>query len=379
MKQVMKIGFDAKRAFLNSSGLGNYSRNTLNALLQYFPDNTYRLFTPEITDKLFKNHKAFQVFTPQSTMFKKTNPLWRSALLLSQLKRNGVELFHGLSNELPKGIEKSKIRTVVTIHDLIFMRYPEFYNIIDRKIYFKKVRYACHAATKIIAISRQTKDDIETFLQIPSEKIELIYQPVSPVFFEKQNADDILKKYNISSDFILAVGTLEPRKNQLALLQAIHKQGIKMKIIFVGKQNASFFKEITQFIAEHEMSGQVMFLSGLPEEELAALYQAAFFSVYISVFEGFGLPVIESMASGCPVLTSNVSVLPETAGNAAILCNPALVSDIGEKLKMLTESEDLRNTLIQRGEERAKAFYPEIYARKLMALYTQILNPEHAK
>ena len=99
--------------------------------------------------------------------------------------------------ELPKGIDKSKIPAVVTIHDLIFMRYPEFYNIIDRKIYFKKVRNACHAATKIIAISRQTKQDIVTFLQIPPEKIELIYQPVSSVFFEKQNTDETLKKYDL--------------------------------------------------------------------------------------------------------------------------------------------------------------------------------------
>lgn len=379
MKQVMKIGFDAKRAFLNSSGLGNYSRNTLNALRKYFPGNSYQLFTPEITDKLFKNHKKFQVFSPRGFIAKNINPLWRSVLLLSQLKRNDVELFHGLSNELPKGIDKSKIPAVVTIHDLIFMRYPEFYNIIDRKIYFKKVRNACHAATKIIAISRQTKQDIVTFLQIPPEKIELIYQPVSSVFFEKQNTDEALKIYDLPGDFILSVGTLEPRKNQLSILRALHAQKIKTKIVFVGKQNAPYFKEMMQFIAEHEMSKQVMFLSDLPEEELAALYRAALFSVYISVFEGFGLPVIEAMASRCPVITSTVSVLSETAGDAALLCNPAQIEDIGEKLKILTESRELRDTLIQKGKKRAEQFHPEIYARQLISLYTEIVNAEHAK
>ncbi len=134
-----------------------------------------------------------------------------------------------------------------------------------------------------------------------------------------------------------------------------------------------------QFIAEHEMSKQVMFLSDLPEEELAALYRAALFSVYISVFEGFGLPVIEAMASRCPVITSSVSVLPETAGDAALLCNPAQIEDIGEKLKILTESRELQDTLIQKGKKRAELFHPEIYARQLISLYTEIVNAEHAK
>src|SRR5690606_16347519 len=135
----MKIGFDAKRAFLNSSGLGNYSRNTLNALLRFFPENDYILFTPEIKDRLFDNYNRFKVVSPQNRIAKKMKSLWRSLFLVPQLKKHEIELFHGLSNELPKGIHKSGIPSVVTIHDLIFMRYPEFYKPLDRKIYFKKV------------------------------------------------------------------------------------------------------------------------------------------------------------------------------------------------------------------------------------------------
>ncbi|WP_372946693.1 glycosyltransferase family 4 protein [Mariniphaga sp.] len=374
----MKIGFDAKRAFLNSYGLGNYSRNTLNALYRFFPENDYILFTPEVKDSLFDNYKRFKVVSPQNRIAKKMKSLWRSLFLVPHIKRHNVELFHGLSNELPKGIHKSEIPSVVTIHDLIFMRYPEFYKPIDRKIYFKKVKYACHSADKVIAISKQTKHDIVTFFHVPPEKVELIYQPVSPVFFEKQNVPEILSKYQLPDKFILSVGTLEPRKNQLALLQAIQSKEIKVPVVFVGKQTTSYMAEMNRFIEESEMESQVKFLSNISESDLAALYQTAILSVYISVFEGFGLPVIESMACGCPVVTSSVSVLPETAGEAAVLCNPAKVEEIAQKVLLLLENEEFRNTIIEKGTQRAELFHPENYAQKLISLYTEILNRKHA-
>jgi glycosyltransferase involved in cell wall biosynthesis len=374
----MKIGYDAKRAFLNSSGLGNYSRNTLNALFRFFPENEYILFTPEIKDKLFDNYKRFKVVSPQNRIAKKMKSLWRSLFLVPQLKRHGVELFHGLSNELPKGIHKSGIPSVVTIHDLIFMRYPEFYKPIDRKIYFKKVKYACHSADKIIAISKQTKHDIETFFHVPPEKVELIYQPVSPVFFEKQNVAEIRTKYHLPEKFILSVGTIEPRKNQLALLQALQSKEIKVPVVFVGKQTSSYMTELNRFIKENELGTRITFLSNIPEADLAALYQTATLSVYISVFEGFGLPVIESMACGCPVVTSSVSVLPETAGDAAVLCNPAKVEEIAQKVALLLENKNFRNEIIEKGKQRSILFHPENYAQKLISLYAKILNRKHA-
>jgi glycosyltransferase involved in cell wall biosynthesis len=374
----MKIGFDAKRAFLNSSGLGNYSRNTLNAIYRFFPENEYILFTPEVKDRLFDSYNRFKVVSPQNRIAKKMKSLWRSLFLVPHLKRHEVELFHGLSNEIPKGIHKSGIPSVVTIHDLIFMRYPEFYKPLDRKIYFKKVKYACHSADKIIAISRKTKHDIETFFHVPPEKVELIYQPVAPVFFEKQNTSPILEKYNLPENFILSVGTLESRKNQLALLQALYSKDIKVPVVFVGKQTASYMAEMNRFIAENELDSQVKFLSNIPESDLAALYQSAILSVYISVFEGFGLPVIESMASGCPVITSSVSVLPETAGDAAVLCNPAKVEEIAQKVAILLENENFRNEMIEKGAKRANLFHPENYAQKLISLYAEVLNRKHA-
>ncbi len=156
----MKIGFDAKRAFLNSSGLGNYSRNTLNALKEYYNDNQYVLFTPGINEELFSNYKDFDVISPDSSLSKIFKSLWRSFSVSRQLKNHELDVFHGLSNELPEGIHKTDVPSVVTIHDLIFMEFPQFYKSIDRKIYYTKVKYASEAAKKIIAISSQTKNDL---------------------------------------------------------------------------------------------------------------------------------------------------------------------------------------------------------------------------
>ncbi len=369
----MKTGFDAKRAFLNESGLGNYSRNTLNALLTYFPENHYVLFTPEIKDHLFKNYKQFDVISPDSSLSKIFKSLWRSFSLSGQLKKHDLDIFHGLSNELPEGIHNSDVPTVVTIHDLIFMRYPDFYKAVDRNIYYRKVKYACSSATKIIAISNQTKEDIIHYFKIDPLKIEVVYQSISSVFFEKQNPAGLLSKYDLPEKFILAVGTIEHRKNQLSLLKALHDQNIDMPVVFVGKPTL-YATELLKYISENKMEERVKFLNDLPEEDLAGLFQTAQFSVYISLFEGFGLPVIESMACGCPVITSNVSCLPETAGGAALLCDPADVKNIGKVLKKMVQDDSLKEELIKKGSVHAKQFHPENYSKKMISLYSEIIT-----
>lgn len=367
----MKIGFDAKRAFLNSSGLGNYSRNTLKALFHYYPGNQYVLFTPEIRKELFTNYKQFDVISPDSSLSKIFKSFWRSFSLSGQLKKNELDVFHGLSNELPEGIHKTEVPAVVTIHDLIFMRYPDFYRPVDRKIYYSKVKYACKAANKIIAISSQTKNDIIEFLKISPDKIDVIYQSISPKFFREIDSGDLLSKYDISQNFILSVGTIESRKNQLSVLKAVHTKKIDVQIVFVGKPtNYSF--ELMKYISENNMENQVKFLNNIPRKDLAGLYRKAKLSVYISVFEGFGLPVVESMACGCPVITSNVSCLPETAGDAAILCSPEDYNELGTQIKNVVENESLRNELIHKGKERAQLFHPEYFSKKMISLYAEL-------
>lgn len=369
----MKIGFDAKRAFLNSSGLGNYSRNTINALKTYFPENDLVLFSPQKNNLLLKNHEHFKIVSPKETSSKIYKSYWRTFKLGKELCRHNLNLFHGLSNELPAGIHKTGIPSLVTIHDLIFLRFPEFYKSPDRKIYKRKVNYACNAATKIIAISQQTKNDIVEFLDIPTDKIEVIYQCISPIFFKKNNKDNLVLKYDLPENFILSVGTIEKRKNQLSILKAVKSAKIENSIVFVGNQTP-YYQKLENYIQHKKIKNRIVFLNNIPEKDLAGLYKLAALSIYNSYFEGFGLPVIESMASGCPVITSDVSCLPETAGNAAVLCNPGNIKDLKSQIKKILADEPFRNQLVERGKERAKLFHPKVYAEKLNAVYNQILK-----
>ncbi len=367
----MKIGFDAKRAFLNTSGLGNYSRTTLNALDKYYSENQYFLYTPEVKIGMLENQNKFEIISPPKSQSKIKKSFWRTYRLSNELLKQELSIFHGLSNELPKGIHKTDIPKVVTIHDLIFIRYPEFYKPFDRSIYYNKVKYACSAATKILAISQQTKEDIIDFMGANAEKIEVIHQAISPIFFEKADTSRIKEKYKLPAEFILSVGTIEERKNQLSIVKALLQQNLKIPVIFVGNPT-SYCNDIHKYIAEKNIEKQVIFLRNIPEKDLAAIYQLASLSIYISVFEGFGLPVIESVACGCPVITSNVSCLPETAGNAAVLCQPENIEELGNNIQKAINDNDFRNELIRKGKARAEEFQPKNYVEKLISLYEEI-------
>lgn len=320
---------------------------------------------------MLENPSQFTIVTPPTNTSGIQRSIWRSFQLSSKIEEHGLDLFHGLSNELPKGIHKLDMPSLVTIHDLIFIRYPQFYKTLDRAIYFRKTKYACQAASKILAISEQTKTDIIDFIGIEPEKIEVVHQAISPLFFYNSDCRKVKEKYKLPSQFILAVGTIEERKNQLSILQAVVDLELKIPVIFVGNPTA-YCNDIHKFIADKGIKKQVIFLKNIPEKDLAAIYQLASMSIYISVFEGFGLPVIESMACGCPVITSNVSCLPETAGGAAILCDPGNIKELARQIKRLLDDETLRNELILKGKKRAVEFMPQKYVERLSALYHKI-------
>lgn len=368
----MKIGYDAKRAFLNTSGLGNYSRNTLNGLIKYFPENNYILFTPKEKIAMLEQQKAFEIVAPPRKLSGLKKTFWRNFKISGELKERRMDLYHGLSNELPRGIHKTRIPSLVTIHDLIFLRYPKFYKFFDRLIYRYKVKYACKAATKIIAISEQTKADIVEFTSTNPDKIEVIHQAISPLFFEKVDTTKIKERYRLPDQFILAVGTIEERKNQLSILKALQAKNLDIPLVMIGNPT-SYCNDIHKYVASKNIQKRVMFLKNIPEKDLAGFYQLATLSVYISVFEGFGLPVIEAMASGCPVITSNVSCLPETAGDAAILCSPDNLEELADSISKIIDDSQFREQLVEKGKQRADEFQAKEHAKKLHALYTELV------
>ncbi len=373
---MLRIGYDAKRAFLNQAGLGNYSRNTLSALQKYYPQHIYVLYTPEIRTEIFKEYPLFDIISPDSFLYRIFKSYWRNFAMGKMIPANNLDLFHGLSNELPAGIQKTGIPTVVTIHDLIFINFPLWYKRIDRKIYLEKVKYACKVADKIVAISNHTRNDLVKQLDIDPNRIEVIYQSISERFFfysVRDQIDDVLSKYNLPARYILTVGTIEPRKNQLAVLKAINSLNLDIPYVIVGK-STSYKQQLVEYMHMNRLAEQVYFLHNVPDIDLPALYQQAVCMVYLSHYEGFGLPVIEAMASGCPVIASSVSCLPEIGADAALYCEPDDETGVGEMIKKLVSDEELRNDLSERGKKRAQFFHPEQRVNALMDLYQKIVK-----
>jgi glycosyltransferase involved in cell wall biosynthesis len=372
----MKIGFDAKRAFNNTAGLGNFSRNTIAALSRYCPQNQYFLFHSGNSGRLFVTPENARELKPQGVWWSNLKNLWRRFRLTGLAKENRLDIFHGLSHELPVGIERTGVKTVVTIHDLIFLRYPDYYPAIDRNIYDRKFRHACRIANRIHAISEQTRQDVIRFFAIPGEKIRVIYQAINPIFYE--SASDLIRglvqeKYQLPEKFLLNVGTVEPRKNLLALLEGMISAKIEIPLIIVGKPT-SYQLQVQSFLETHQGKLTVLFLTEVSDLELAALYQLAEVMIYPSVFEGFGLPVAEALASGCPVITSKTSSLPEAGGDAALLVNPAIPDEIGAAIQSVLSSSDLRNIMIEKGKVHALNFTPENFASQMKQLYNSLLN-----
>lgn len=372
----MKIGFDAKRAFNNTAGLGNFSRNTIHALARQFPNDQYFLFHPGTRYPLFDHPQNSSEVKPDILLWKTLKAAWRTFRVGKIAKDLKLDIFHGLSHELPLTIEKANIRTLVTIHDLIFLRYPHYYQPIDRKIYYRKIRHACHVANRIHAISEQTKQDLMTFLSVPEEKISVIYQSVNPVFFERVSdtqKQQLRKKYQLPPKFILSVGTIEPRKNLLGLLEGMIVTKSYIPLVVVGKLT-DYQHKVQKFIEADLNRLEVFFLPRVQDSELAVLYQMAEIMVYPSFFEGFGLPVVEAQASGCPVITSLTSSLPEAGGDAARYINPEKPEEIGRALKLMLGDKNMRNSLIVKGLTNAQRFHPDTYARQLRELYNTLLN-----
>jgi len=373
----MRIGFDAKRAFLNNTGLGNYSRDTIRMLSHYFPDNKYFLYTPKNKENnrlsFLKESKNTFVRLPESLINKALKSYWRSKSIVRDLFTNKIDIYHGLSHELPLGVEKTNIKTVVTIHDLIFIRYPHLFKMIDRKIYYRKFKSACQRADKIIAISQQTKQDIIDFFFIPEEKIEVVYQGCNSIFQKEiavNKKQETLNKYNLPSNYLLYVGSIEERKNLLTPLKTL-KELPNQKLVVIGNGKAYKIKCL-RFIAENNLSDRVLFLSDLNLEEMAAVYQNAQMLIYPSIFEGFGIPILEALFSKTPVITSKGGCFAEAGGEHSKYINPLSVEQMKAAILEIQNSTELQKQMITKGFEYAQNFTDDKIAKNLMEVYTRL-------
>jgi len=379
----MNIGFDAKRAYHNGTGLGHYSRTLIRSLSEYFPEHNYFLFNPRSSDLFHLNGKNLHEVLPSGLLHKTLSSVWRSTWIKSDLEKNNIDIYHGLSNEIPLDIDTTEIKSVVTIHDVIFERFPHQYSKIDVEIYKRKFKYACDHADKVIAISEQTKKDIMEFYKTPEEKISVCYQSCNPAFGEKVNEkakQEIKKKYSLPDQYFLYVGSIIERKNLLGICKAIYllRNDLNIPLVVIG-DGTKYKQQVKDFIKQYGLEKQIIFLSEDPlakvassflkAEDFPAIYQSAIAMIYPSFFEGFGIPVLEALWSRLPVITSNVSCLPEAGGDGAYYVDPNSSEEIAEGMKTIFADGSYTEALKEKGWQHAQNFTQLKCAAEVMKVY----------
>jgi glycosyltransferase involved in cell wall biosynthesis len=369
----MNIAFDAKRAFQNNTGLGNYSRTLISSLATYYPMHSYYLYAPKQTDMYVTE---LQTVLPEKRLHRWFRSAWRSKYVVGELAKKQIDIYHGLSHEIPFGIHESGVKSVVTMHDLIFERYPGQYNPIDVQTYRRKAKYASLHADKIIAISQQTKDDLINYYNTPADKIDVVYQSCDEMFEIQHDTAAITElktKYNLPPVYFLYVGSIIERKNLLSIMKAMLqlKGSIDIPLVVLG--NGSGYKnKVKQFIAAHGLSDRVIWLNEQAKfayNDLPLLYQGAKALIYPSIFEGFGIPILEALWSRTPVITSKGSCFLETAGDAAVYIDPLHPQTLAEGIKLIMENvEDMK----ERGWKHAQLFTREKCAAGVMKVYESL-------
>lgn len=371
------IGFDGKRAVMNYTGIGNYSRLALQSILPLMPDARLRLYTPKKRNnprltQLLKNPRV-ELRLPDSFAGRAFGSIWRSKWLSSQLRREAPALYHGLSNELPLGIETTGIPTVVTIHDLIFMRHPEFYHRADVEICRRKFQFAAKVADRVIAISERTKLDLMELFGTPEEKIRVVCQGCDPLFSRAPQPEAVVALREKFGRYIIGVGTIECRKNQLLAVRALQLLPADVNLVLIGRRTA-YAKQIDAAISHLGLQDRVFFLQNVSMQQIAALYAAAEVASYPSFYEGFGIPVLEAIASGVPVVAAKGSCLEEAGGPGAIYVDPTDVDGFAAAVTSLLDNRVFREEMVARGRQYIARFEPENFGRGLVNVYNELIR-----
>lgn len=366
----MRIGIDARLVFYHQAGIGQYILRLTQALARIDTEDQFILFTSR-KDKIpildQPNFKRQKLWTPSHHRFE------RLALSI-ELSPFSLDVLHS-----PDFIPPARVRcpSVITVHDLAFLLYPRFLTRESAR-YYGQVDVAARAADHIIAVSESTRRDTVRLLGVPEEKITVIYEAAHPIFTPVTNEETLARvrtRYGLPHDFLLFVSTVEPRKNLPTLLRAFHRLRTNYKIavtLAIAGHRGWLIEEVDAVIAELRLGTAVRFLGGIPNEELVYLYNAAKLFVLPSFYEGFGLPPLEAMACGTPVIVSNVSSLPEVVGDAGWLVEPEDVEGLTVAMWRALTDEKLRREMRAKGLKRAHTFSWERAAHETLNVYQKV-------
>lgn len=377
--EAMLVGMDGKRAVENNTGLGNYSRYALNMMSMAFPGTRFRLYAPreKSNDRLdpLLARENVDISYARTSFGAAGRALWRTVDMPVTLGNDGVSVYHGLSNELPLTIGRV-CPSVVTIHDIIYRRCPEDYTAIDRRLYDFKYSRSARIATRVIAISECTRRDLVSDYQISPDKIDVIYQGIDPVFtleIPTVKRQEIRAKYGLPDIYIACVGTVQPRKNQLLAVRALAKLPAGVKLVIVGRMSGDYGAKVKAEIARLGLADRVMHLEGIPFADIPAIYADAVLSVYPSRYEGFGLPVVESITVGTPVIAATGSCLEEAGGDGAVYINPDDADALAREALHIIDDRIFRDKLVRHGQRHVKKFSADNFAKATMAAYNKAI------
>ena len=376
----MKIGFDLDSLTLRSGGIGRYGVNLINHIAKILQaeEEMFVFFHKSFDRSYLNKHKNLKLIKKYTQI--KSNVLRKAVFLPISIKRLKLDLFHGVDHIGIPFLYKSKTcQYVVTIHDLITKIYPHTFPIKQRIVQNTLLPHILSKADKIIFVSRSTEDDVKKFYPQHAEKVKVIYEGVEPQFYprSKDEVVEVLNKYKIHFKYFLFLGTLEPRKNIIRLIEAfirLKQEGnVETRLVITGRKGW-LYKEIMEKIQQSPFSQDIVFTGFIDDEDLPFLYSGAEMFLYPSLYEGFGLPVLEAMACGTPVITSNLSSLPEVTGEAGILIDPLKVEEIFQAMEKLSADKELREELQKKGLERAKLFSWKRAAKETLELYKEMLG-----
>jgi glycosyltransferase involved in cell wall biosynthesis len=372
----MRICVNASPAVHHIAGLGRYTQELMAALLDVDSENEYVAFYNRPSEALVEPPLDR---LPHLTTNLDTKP-WRMSALVAHFTRisqdrmfRGIDLFHATDHLLPRLV---RAKSVFTLHDLVFRFYPHTHKPLNRWFLTLMMPRFLRAADAVIAVSESSKKDAVRIYGIDEAKITVIYEGVSPHFrgASPEAISAVRHKYGLPDEFILSLGTIEPRKNLTALLEAYHhlrNDGSSLGLVIVGKKGwlySGFFNRMRELGLENN----IVFPGFVPDEDLPALYSAAALFVFPSLYEGFGLPVLEALACGAPVIASNASSLPEVAGEAALLVDPSSVEALVRAAREALSNGRLREHLQERGPKQAAKFNWQRAARETLAVYTSL-------
>lgn len=371
----ISIAYDAKRAFLNYRGLGNYSRNLLAQMSRYYGNNHYILCTPEDKHRYpWLSEAPFETVTPHG-WWQIAPAVWRRYGIASALRDKPIDIYHGLSQELPEGIEQLGCKTVVTMHDAIFMRYPELYSATYRASFIRRNQSACKRADLIIAISEQTKKDFMDFFGVEESRIRVVYQGCNDIYWQtidRQQIQTVTACYQLPDAYILSVGALEERKNQVRLIQAMGSAHIDLPLVLVGRGNSRQVRLLQETAKHYGVTLRLM--EDVRTEDLPVIYHQATVFVYPSLFEGFGIPILEAARCKTPIVASSGTCFEEIAGEGALYVSPTDEQAIGQAIRDTMENSEETRTRVRTALEQTEKFRAEHIAHNMMQTYYETIH-----